>query len=129
VARMIGMAVGLAVLTAYGSTRIDSLSAQIYGTSDGYKAVVPPDLASRPLQDPLVVQALEAWAATQAAGTMVALFLVAGVVTVIAIPPGLALAARPRILKDRTGDETQPAGAGTGGGDGTDGTGAEPVAL
>jgi EmrB/QacA subfamily drug resistance transporter len=129
VARMIGMAIGLAVLTAYGSTRIDSLSAQIYGTPDGYKAVVPPDLASRPLQDPLVVQALEAWAAAQAAGTMVVLFLVAGVVTVIAIPPGLALAARPRMLRDGARDESEAAGAGSGGGDGTDGAGAEPVAL
>jgi MFS family permease len=129
VARMIGMAVGLAVLTAYGSTRIDSLSAQIYGTPDGYKAVVPPDLAGRPLQDPLVVQALEAWAAARAAETMVILFLVAGVVTLIAIPPGLALAARPRMLPEGTPGETATAGAGSGGGDGTDGTGAEPVAL
>lgn len=129
VARMIGMAIGLAVLTAYGSTRIDSLSAQIYGTPDGYKAVVPPDLAGRPLQDPLVVQALEAWAAARAAETMVILFLVAGVVTVIAIPPGLALAARPRMLPEETQGETTAAGAGSGGGDGTDGTAAEPVAL
>ena len=129
VARMIGMAIGLAVLTAYGSTRIDSLSAQIYGTPDGYKAVVPPDLAGRPLQDPLVVQALEAWAAARAAETMVILFLVAGVVTVIAIPPGLALATRPRMLPEGTQGETAAAGAGSGGGDGTDGTGAEPVAL
>ena len=128
VARMIGMAVGLAVLTAYGSTRIDSLSAQVYGTPDGYKAVVPPDLASRPLQDPLVVQALEAWAAARAAETMVILFLVAGVVTVIAIPPGLALTARPRMLPEGARRETT-AGAGSGGGDGTDGIGAEPVAL
>ena len=129
VARMIGMAVGLAVLTAYGSTRIDSLSAQIYGTPDGYKAVVPPDLAGRPLQDPLVVQALEAWAAARAAETMVILFLVAGVVTVIAIPPGLALASRPRMLPDGAQGEAPAAGAGSGGGDGTDGGGAEPVAL
>jgi len=134
VARMIGMAIGLAVLTAYGSTRIDSLSAQIYGTPDAYKAVVPPDLAGRPLQDPLVVEALEAWAAARAAETMVVLFLVAGVVTIIAIPPGLALAARPRMLpgEARGGAGTAAGDGASGGGDGADGPdgiGAEPIAL
>ena len=132
VARMIGMAVGLAVLTAYGSTKIDSLSAQIYGTPDAYKAVLPPDLAGRPLQDPLVVEALEAWAAARAAETMVVLFLVAGVVTLVAIPPGLALTARPRMLPGEAGDPARAVAggaAGSGGGDGTDGAGSEPIAL
>jgi len=121
--------VGLAVLTAYGSTRIDSLSAQIYGTPDAYKAVVPPDLAGRPLQDPLVVEALEAWAAARAAETMVILFLVAGVVTIIAIPPGLALATRPRMLPGEADGQATGAGAASGGGDGSDGTGVGAIAL
>ena len=37
VARMIGMAAGLAVLTAYGSTAISRLSAQVYGSPDAYR--------------------------------------------------------------------------------------------
>ncbi len=129
VARMIGMAVGLAILTAYGSTQIDRLSAQIYGTPDAYRNVLPPDLASRPLQDPLVVEALEAWAAARAAETMTILFLVAGIVTIVAIPPGLALTTRPRMLPGDAATATGPvAGAAGGGDDGHDGK-VEPVAL
>ena len=41
VARMIGMAVGLAILTAYGSTTIDRLAAQVYATPEAYQAVHP----------------------------------------------------------------------------------------
>ncbi|HEX7399843.1 MAG TPA: MFS transporter, partial [Candidatus Limnocylindrales bacterium] len=77
VARMIGMAVGLAVLTAYGSTAISRLSAQVYASPDAYRSIVPPTLATRQLHDALVVDALEAWAARKAAETMVVLFLVA----------------------------------------------------
>jgi MFS family permease len=62
VARMLGMAVGLAVLTAYGSTTIDRLSADIYATPDAYRAFIPEALRDRPLRDPLVVEALESWA-------------------------------------------------------------------
>ncbi len=132
VARMIGMAVGLAVLTAYGSTQIDRISAQVYGTADGYRAVLPPELRDRPLQDPVVVDALERWASGKAAETMVGLFLVAGIVTLVAIPPGLALQSRPRMLAG--GPEAERGAAagsgGTGGGDGgVDGAGVEPVVL
>lgn len=119
VARMIGMAVGLAVLTAYGSTAIDRLADQVFGSPDAYREIVPPELAGRPLRDPLVVDALEAWAAERAAETMVGLFLVAAVVTAVAIPPGLALGGRPRMLRDETAG---PAGR-TPGGAGGDGTG------
>ena len=59
VARMIGMAIGLAALTAFGSTTIDRLYAQVYATADSYKLFVPPALRDRPLKDGLVVQALE----------------------------------------------------------------------
>jgi hypothetical protein len=130
VARMIGMAAGLAILTAYGSTQIDRLSAQIYGTPDGYREVLPPDLAARPLQDPLVVDALEAWAADRAAEMMTVLFLVAGLVTVVAIPPALALAGKPRMLPGEAAAGAVAAGAGSGGGggDGADGEGA-PIVL
>ena len=98
VARMIGMAVGVAVLTAYGSTTIDRLYDQLFATPDGWKQVVPPELRDRPLRDGLVVAALERWASTEAGGILVGLFVAAGVVTIVAIPPGLALGARPRML-------------------------------
>ena len=41
VARMIGMAVGLAILVAYGSTVIESRSAAVYATPDAYKQFIP----------------------------------------------------------------------------------------
>ena len=91
VARMIGMAIGLAVLTAYGSTTIDRLHDQIYNTPGGYLQYIPVALQARDLHDPLVVGALETWASGEAARIMVGLFLVAAVFVVIAIPAGLAL--------------------------------------
>ncbi len=96
VARMIGMSIGLAVLTAYGSTVIDQLHDQIYNTPGGYLQHIPPDLQNRDLHDPLVVGALESWAAGEAARIMTGLFLVAAALLVIAIPAGLALESRAR---------------------------------
>jgi hypothetical protein len=49
---------------------------------------------------------------------MVGLFLVAAAVTAVAIPPGLALGARPRMLRDETAGGGAPAGAGDTDGDG-----------
>jgi MFS family permease len=91
VARMIGMAVGLAILTAYGSTTIDRLSAQVYATPDAYLQLIPDGLRDRPLRDPLVVEALESWASREAAAIMVGLFAVAALVTIAAVVPALAL--------------------------------------
>ncbi|HET8785157.1 MAG TPA: hypothetical protein VFM38_05945, partial [Candidatus Limnocylindrales bacterium] len=91
VARMLGMAVGLAVLTAYGSTTIDRLSAEVYATPDAYLQYIPDSLRDRPLKDPLVVEALESWASREAASIMVGLYLVAAIVLVAAVPPALAL--------------------------------------
>ena len=91
VARMLGMAIGLAILTAYGSTTIDRLYAQVYASSDAYLQFIPEALRDRPLRDPLVVNALEEWASREAASIMVGLFVVAAGVTAVAIPPGLAL--------------------------------------
>jgi MFS family permease len=98
VARMVGMAIGLAVLTAYGSTTIDRLYDQVYATPDAYTAFIPEALRDRPLRDGLVVEALERWAAGEAARIMVGVFLVAGAVTAIAIPPSLLLDRRKRRL-------------------------------
>jgi len=94
VARMVGMSIGLAVLTAYGSTTIDRLSSRIYATPDSYRQFLPPELQGRPLQDGLVVAALERWASGEAARVMVGLFLVAAVVVLVAAIPALALGAR-----------------------------------
>ena len=98
VARMIGMAVGVAVLTAYGSTTIDRLYDQLFAIPDGWKQVIPVELRDRPLRDGLVVDALERWAAGEASSILIGLFVVAGIVTLVAVPPGLALGARPRML-------------------------------
>ena len=97
VARMIGMAVGLAALTAFGSTTIDRIYAQVYATADSYKLFIPPELRDRPLKDGLVVGALEAWASGEAARILVGIFLVAALVTATALLPALALGGR-RIL-------------------------------
>ncbi len=101
VARMIGMAVGLAVLTAYGSTTIDRLSQAISATPDAYKQFLPPNLVGRPFDDGLVVAALERWASGEASRIMVGLFLAAAVVVAVAFLPALALGARrTRMLAD-----------------------------
>jgi MFS family permease len=94
VARMLGMAVGLAILTAYGSTTIDRIYDEVYATPDAYLQFIPESLRDRPLRDPFVVGALEAWASREAASIMVGLFVVAAAVTAVAIPPSLALGGR-----------------------------------
>ena len=91
VARMLGMAIGLAVLTAFGSTTIDRLWAEVYATPDAYKLYIPLALRGRSLQDGLVVQALEQWASSEAATILVGIFLVAAGVIAVAIVPTLAL--------------------------------------
>jgi hypothetical protein len=97
VARMLGMAVGLAALTAFGSTTIDRLSQQVYATPESYKQFIPVALQDRPLKDGLVVQALEEWASGEAARILVGIFLVAAAVSAVAILPAVALGRR-RIL-------------------------------
>ncbi|HEY2916791.1 MAG TPA: MFS transporter [Candidatus Limnocylindrales bacterium] len=91
VARELGMAIGLAVLTAFGSTVIDRLYDQVYATPDAYKQFIPVALRDRQLNDGLVVQALEQWASNEAATILVGIFLVAALVMAIAIVPTLAL--------------------------------------
>jgi len=121
VARMIGMAIGLAVLTAYGSTAINRFSAQVFASPDAYRSIVPPALADHQLRDPLVIGALEGWAASQAAETMVVLFAVAGVVGLLAVPPGLVLGRRPRMLRGAEADRPpEVSGGGAGGDDGAE---------
>src|SRR5439155_25778319 len=105
------------------STTIDRLYDRLFAPSnpDGWKEVVPAELRDRPLRDGLVVNALESWAANEASGILVGMFLAAGVVTVVAIPPGLALGRRARMLPaERTATGTTVAG-GAGGPIGPDG--------
>lgn len=98
VARMIGMAIGLAALTAYGSTTIDHLYDQVYATPTAYQAFIPAALRDRPLKDGLVVQALETWAAGEAARIMVGIFLVAAGLTAAAAPAALAMGRRSAMM-------------------------------
>lgn len=132
VARMVGMAVGVAILTAYGSTQIDRLYANLFSAAnpDGWRDVIPAELRDRDLHDGLVVNALEAWASGEASRILVGMFLAAGIVTVVAIPPGLALGRRARrltagsVASDATGTRS-------GGSDGSDGRDEleSPIAL
>ena len=91
VARMIGMAIGLAILTAFGSTVIDRLWAEIRSTPDAYKTFIPEALRNRAFNDGLVVDALESWASGEAARILVGVFLVAAAVMAVAVVPTLAL--------------------------------------
>lgn len=92
VARMVGMAIGLAVLTAYGSTTISTLEDRVNAVpGESYKQFIPEELRDRPLRDGLVVEALEAWAAGEAARILVAIFVVAAGLTVAAAPVALAM--------------------------------------
>jgi MFS family permease len=90
VARMLGMAVGLAALTVLGSNRIEALSV-VLTDPEARDAVLPVALRGRTLNDALVVEALERWAAEQAGGILAALFVLAALVMAIAIVPALAM--------------------------------------
>jgi hypothetical protein len=92
---MIGMAVGMAALTAYGSTTITRISNEIYGSGENYKQYIPAYLRDRTINDGLVAQALEQWAATKGATILVGIFLVAAVVTLVAAVPALMIRVRP----------------------------------
>jgi MFS family permease len=109
VARMVGMSVGLAALTAFGSTTIDRLSREVYATPESYREFIPAALRDRPLRDGLVVQALEEWASSEAARILVGIFLVAAVVTVAALVPALALGRRRMLEPDALPDEPETA--------------------
>jgi MFS family permease len=107
VARMVGMAIGLAVLTAYGSTTIERLYERVYATPEAYREFIPESLRDRPLRDGLVVEALEDWAAGEGARIMVGIFVVAAVLCAATIPPALAMA---RPAGDRRTREAGPTG-------------------
>jgi hypothetical protein len=91
---MLGMGMGLAALTVLGSNLIEALSL-VLTDQQARDEILPPALQGRPLQDYLVVNALESWAAGQAASILSTLFLVAAAVTAVAILPTLAMRNRP----------------------------------
>jgi len=109
VARMIGMAIGMAALTAYGSTTITRISNEIFGGGDSYKQYIPEYLRNRPIDDGLVAQALEQWASAKAATIMVGIFLVAAMVTLIALVPALMLHVKSGHGRSAGGDEAAEA--------------------
>ncbi len=91
-ARFAGMGVGVAVLTALGSNRIEALSV-VLTDATARDAVLPTALRGRPLDDAFVVDALERWAAGQAAGILDGLFVVAAAIMLVALVPTLWLGA------------------------------------
>ena len=101
VARMLGMAIGVSALTVLGSNRIEALSVVLTNQA-ARDAVLPPALQGRPLEDYLVVDALERWAAQQADQILSVLFVVAAIVTAFAILPTLAMHNRPGTMSGAT---------------------------
>jgi hypothetical protein len=93
VARMAGMAFGMAILTAYATTRIDVVSVAI--SDQAYRdSILPPELVGAPLGDPLVLDALEAWASGEAATVLGQLFILAAIVLLVTAVPAWMM--RPR---------------------------------
>jgi hypothetical protein len=90
VARMAGMALGMAILTAFGTTRIDSVT-EAFNDPAFRDQILPPEMAGRTMADPLVLDALERWAAGEAASVLGSLFLVAAGVLVAAVLPALMM--------------------------------------
>ena len=86
VARMAGMAVGMAILTAFGTTRIDQVTVAL--EDQAYRdSILPPELVGQPLADPLVLDAIELWASAEAAEVLGELFVVAALILVVAAVP------------------------------------------
>ena len=86
VARMAGMAIGMAVLTAFGTSSIDSVTVAL-GDQQYRDTILPAGLVGRPLGDPLVIDAIEYWASEQAAVVLGSLFVVAAIVLAVAVVP------------------------------------------
>jgi hypothetical protein len=83
---MAGMAVGMAILTAFGTTRIDQVTVAL--DDQQYRdSILPPELVGQPLADPLVLDAIERWASAEAAEVLGQLFVVAAIVLVMAAVP------------------------------------------
>lgn len=111
VARMAGMAIGMAILTAFGTTRIDAVTVALDDAA--YRnSVLPPELVGRPLSDPLVLDALERWASAEAATVLGSLFVVAAIVLALAAVPAWFMRERGRQgpSPDRSDEPLAPSG-------------------
>jgi len=94
VARMAGMAIGMATLTAFGTTRIDQVTVAL-NDQEYRDDILPPELVGEPLGDPLVLHAIELWASAEAAEVLGQLFIVAAIVLLVAIVPAWLMRERP----------------------------------
>ncbi|MEX1296347.1 MAG: MFS transporter, partial [Candidatus Limnocylindrales bacterium] len=104
VGRMAGMAIGMAVLTAFGTTRIDQTTLAL--EDQGYRdAILPPELVGQPLGDPLVLDAIERWASAEAAEVLGQLFVVAAVILVITAVPAWLMRERRETILEEEGEE------------------------
>ena len=86
VARMVGMGLGMAILTALATTRIDAVTLAI-NDQVFRDSILPADLVGKPLGEPLVLAALEQWASGEAAVVLGQLFIVAALVLAAAALP------------------------------------------
>ena len=103
VARMAGMAIGMAILTAFGTTRIDQVTVAL-DDQEYRDSILPADLVGQPLGDPLVLDAIERWASAEAAEVLGQLFVVAAIVLIVAaVPAWLMREGRGRTTGDRRG--------------------------
>lgn len=99
VARMIGMALGLAALTALGSRRIEELSRVL--TDQGARdRVLPAYLQGHGLDDALVARFLLLWSSDQAAAILRGLFLIGAVVMLVSMVPALLMRSRPNVAAE-----------------------------
>ncbi len=118
VARMVGMGLGMAILTAFATTRIDTVSVAI--EDQAFRdTILPPELVGAPLGDPMVLDALERWASAQAADVLGQLFIVAAIVLLVtAIPAWLMHGRRGRTAGTdataRAGTSSEPGAASSG---------------
>jgi MFS family permease len=112
VARMAGMAIGMAILTAFGTTRIDQVTVAL--DDQAYRdSILPPGLVGQPLGDPLVLDAIERWASAEAAEVLGQLFVVAAIILVAAAVPAWFMREgreHTPVERDRTREPDAPAG-------------------
>ena len=95
VARMVGMGLGMAILTAFATTRIDAVSEAI--EDQAFRdTILPPELVGAPLGDPMVLDALERWASAEAADVLGQLFIVAAIVLLVTAIPAWLMHGRGR---------------------------------
>lgn len=109
VARMVGMGLGMAILTAFATTRIDSVTLAVRD-QDFRDSILPPELVGEPLGEPLVLAALEQWASGEAAVVLGQLFIVAALVLIAAALPAWWMRQRGPVEQARL-DEAADEGA------------------